>query len=175
MKFCSILFILISFFFFISCHKDSETNECTLSKVVAGTVNNKVIIANHNVYASVGACPSYCPITTIQASAGVAPYDTTFNFSLFATSTTTCTLGKWGGKSDSTHMWGGEASYTISKGPSIREGYRTDSLFNGTLTITRFDKEKKEIEGTFNFIGRQLMTSDTITLQITNGSFKVCY
>ena len=168
-----ILGAVLMFALYCSCHKDAKTNgnSCSLSKHVICTVNNKIINANNNVYTSVGACPMPCPIITIQASVGIAPHDTTIHLLISATSTGTYYLGKWGGKRDSTHMWSGEASYIISHGPSVREGYLTDSLYNGTMTITKFDKENKEIIGTFSFAGRR----DTITLQVTNGSFEVCY
>lgn len=49
----------------------------------------------------------------------------------------------------------------------------TDSLNTGLLTITRLDKTKREIEGTFYFKAYNVLQDKTVT--ITDGKFRVKY
>ena len=98
-------------------------------------------------------------------------------FSIFLTNNIPGTyfLGKLGVKRDSVNYFNGEAEYIINLTASTSEGYATDSLFNGILTITNKDEQNRQIYGTFSFTGKKVMTTDTIILSITNGTFQGCY
>jgi len=66
----------------------------------------------------------------------------------------------------------GYADFIRQVGTTV-EDFSTDDSHTGTVEITKFDTEKKKIEGTFSFTAKSSTGNNTIN--VTNGSFSLTY
>jgi len=76
----------------------------------------------------------------------------------------TFNLGSFG-----SHCW---AEIIRQVGTTV-EDFSTDDSHTGTVEITKFDTNKKKVEGTFSFTAKSATGDNTI--QVTNGSFSLTY
>jgi len=76
----------------------------------------------------------------------------------------TFNLGSYG-----SHCW---AEIIRQVGTTV-EDFSTDDSHTGTVEITKFDTDKKKVEGTFSFTAKSATSANTVT--VTNGSFSLTY
>jgi hypothetical protein len=147
-------------------HSDCSHN--TFSAVINGTSFQTSELTINTNYCGPG---QTCPLTNIYASKGDIPPDSFFTFTLANSIPGTYYLGKH----DSINYFISKVDYIVNFTPSTGVGYETDSIYNGIVTITKKDEANRKLYGTFNFIARKLMTTDTVLVSVTNGNFEGCY
>jgi len=65
------------------------------------------------------------------------------------------------------------ANFLRTVGATSPVSFFTDDSHTGTVEITKFDADKKKVEGTFSFTAKNLTGENTVT--VTNGSFSLTY
>jgi hypothetical protein len=175
-----ILFLLIAL---IGCKKHENnqvTIDCSHNNFVAtvGSSSFKAAEVDINTQDCGPNSTSSCTFTEIYANTALstynAPPNSLFIFYLINSTPGTYYLGKIGAKKDSLNLYTGDAEYDIYHTLTSSEGYETDSIHNGILTITKKDEQNRQLYGTFNFKAKKYSPNDTITL-IFNGNFQGCY
>lgn len=171
-------FLTILFIYFLCCGCKKKAKEDGDAKcqnnILTSTVNGSVFQAE-DLSIVTGFCQIPCPLTKIHANIGEQPHNTTMEITINNSIPGKYYLGKLGTKRDSTNYYTGEAFYSISYSASTGDSYRTDSIFNGEISINLNDEENKRMSGTFSFTGGKIKDNDTLLLNVTNGVFEGCY
>jgi len=89
----------------------------------------------------------------------------------------TLTMFVGGAKADTTinlgYVVGGSYAMFSRTVTTTSETFMTDNEHTGSVAITKFDTNKKKVEGTFSFTAKSATGDNTI--QVTNGSFSLTY